>query len=120
MVAFRKLRSKFHDDWCSKCYCPMREVDRKLFMLPMMVGHYVSHSNPAYYQKNLVPVDCKADIPTGMYACGVIVYHCSDCGNHVVKLSIFLPVRDKEQYDDAFLFEHGELDDFLAKNHILF
>ncbi len=120
MGVFNKIRSKFHDDWCSKCYTPMREVNRKLFMLPMMVGHYVSHDKAEYYKKNLVPVEKKADIPTGMYACGVIVYHCSDCSNHVVKLSIFLPVRNQEQYEDAYLFEHGELDDFLKEQGILF
>lgn len=82
-------------------------------MLPMMVGHYVAHKDADYYKKNLVPVDKKADIPTGMYACGIIEYKCPKCCHRAVKLSIFLPVRDQEKPEDAYLFENGEMDDFL-------
>lgn len=113
MGILRKAKALFHDDWCSKCQSEMNVEKKKLYMLPMMVGHYTSHSSPDYYKKNLVPVLKKADIPTGMYACGVISYKCPKCCNRAVKLSIFLPVRDQEKPEDAFLFEKGELDDFL-------
>ena len=84
-------------------------------MLPMTVGHYVSHENPDYYKKNLMKVSCKAEIPTATYACGITVYECQECGHRAVKLSIFLPVRDIEKPEDAFYFEKGELDDFIWK-----
>lgn len=64
MGIFRKLREKFHDDWCSKCQNPMDEKKRTLYMLPMRVGHYVSHESAEYYRKNLIKVSHKADIPT--------------------------------------------------------
>jgi len=113
MGFFRKIQAKFHDDWCSKCQNVMDERKRKLYMLPMMVGHYVSHSEPEYYKNNLVLVNRKADIPKGRYACGIVLYRCPMCSHQAVKLSIFLPVRDQEKHEDAFYFENGEMDDFI-------
>ncbi len=114
MGLFRKLREKFHDDWCSQCTAEMEVVHRQLYALPtMMVGSYVSHSDPGYYKEHLVKVERKAEIPTGMYACGIIVYRCPQCGHRAVKLSVFLPVRDQEKLEEGFYFENGELDDFI-------
>ncbi len=113
MGFFRKLQALFHDDWCSICKTEMAETKRQLHMLPMTVGNYTAHSDAAYYKKNLVKVEKKAEIPAGYYACGIIAYQCPACGHRAVKLSIFLPVRDQEQYEDAYLFEKGEMDDFL-------
>lgn len=115
MGIFRKMKSIFHDDWCNKCQSQMDERMRKLYMLHMTVGHYTSHKNADYYKNNLVKVNRKADIPVGTYACGAIMYECPNCGNRAVKLSIFLPVRDIEKYEDAIYFENGELDEFLFK-----
>ncbi len=113
MGFLRKFRAVFHDDWCRKCQSQMEEKNRQLYMLPMTVGHYISHENADYYKKNLMKVNCKADIPTGTYACGMIHYHCPECGHNATKLSIFLPVRDVEKNEDAFLFDNGEMDDFI-------
>ena len=113
MGIIRKMRAVFHDDWCKNCTSEMEVVEKQLFMLPMMVGHYVSHTNPSYYIQNLVKVDKKSDIPTGYYACGIKKYRCKKCGYKMVHLSIFLPVRDYEKMEDAFIFENGELDTFL-------
>lgn len=113
MKFLRKARSIFHDDWCSKCYEPMDVYKKELYMLPMMVGHYVSHTNPNYYKKNLIKVNSKKEIPVGTYACGIYVYKCPACSHKATKLSIFLPVRDVEKSEDAFLFENGEMDDFI-------
>ena len=38
-----------------------------------------------------------------------------ECGHRVVKLLIYLPVRDRKKYEDAYLFEHGELDDLIFR-----
>lgn len=116
MKMLKKIQSIFHDDWCKKCYTKMDVFDRHLYMLPMSVGHYVSHSDASYYKKNLYKVTRKADIPTGMYACGITRYKCSKCGYRVTKLSIFLPVRDQEKYEDFLYFEDGEFDEFLLLN----
>jgi len=116
MGLFKKMQSIFHADWCSICQCQMKEKKRQLYMLPMIVGHYVSHDDPNYYKKNLIKVNCKADIPTGTYACGAIIYECPQCGNRIVKLSIFLPVRDEEKYEDSICYKNGELDDFIWKS----
>jgi hypothetical protein len=115
MGFIRKICSVFHDDWCSKCQSKMDERKRQLYMLPMTVGHYVSHSNLDYYKQNLIKVNYKADIPTGTYACGIIVYECPKCNHRAVKLSIFLPVRDEEKYEDGMYLENGEMDDFIWK-----
>ncbi len=109
-----KIKSKFKDDWCEKCTAPMRLEKKQLYMLPTMtVGHYVSHDDPNYYYQNLVKVDKKADIPTGFYACGTYIYHCDKCGRDVAKLVVFLPVRDAEQVEEAFLYEDPDLLKFL-------
>lgn len=114
MGLFRNLREKFHDDWCSECTAEMEPIRRQLYALPTMtVGHYVCHEDPEYYKKHLVPVDKKAEIPTGMYACGITAYRCPQCGHRAVKLSVFLPVRDVEKAEQGLYFEHGEMDDFL-------
>lgn len=114
MGILRKMRAAFHDDWCSRCQTQMVEKGRRLFAMPdMRVGHYVSHKESEYYRKKLHPVSCKADIPSGMYACGLIAYQCPQCSHRMVKASIFLPVRDQEKAEEAILFEKGELDDLL-------
>ncbi len=111
---FRRLREKFHDDWCSQCTAQMDVVKKRLFALPTMtVGHYVSHREGEYLVRNLVPVERKAEIPTGMYACGLIAYRCPECGHRSVKAQIFLPVRDMEKTEESILFERGEVDSLL-------
>ncbi len=113
MGFFRKLRSVFHDDWCSKCQNVMDEEHKRLYMLPMVVGHYVSHENADYYKNNLIPVNRKEDIPTATYACGIKVYRCPECLHQAVKVVTFLPVRDQEKYEEVLYFDKGEMDDFV-------
>ena len=110
MSVFRKLLAIFHDDWCRECQNQMEEKSKKLYMLPMTVGHYVSHNDPEYYRKNLISVNRKSDIRVGNYACGIKVYRCPECLHELVKLSIFLPVRDQEKYEEVIYFENNELD----------
>lgn len=108
---FRRLREKFHDDWCSQCTAVMEVAKKRLFALPTAtVGHYTSHREAEYLIEHLVPVGKKAEIPTGMYACGLIAYRCPQCGHRAVKAEIFLPVRDQEKVEENILFEHGEVD----------
>ena len=59
------------------------------------------------------PVEKKAQIPTGMYACGMHVYRCPQCAHRAVKLTVFLPVRDQEKTEQLLYFEDGEMDDFI-------
>ncbi len=94
------------------------EVERKqLYAMPdQFVGHYVSHDDPEYYRTNLVPVHRKSDIPTGTYACGLILYRCPYCGHTAVKVCVFLPVRDVEKAEQYLYFDHGELDDFVRQS----
>ena len=94
----------------------MGETFRQLYVLPMMVGHYSPHKDAEYYKRNLRRISCRADILPGVYACEIIAYRCSGCGRQVVKLSIFLPVRDQDKWEDSYFFEHGELDDFLRQS----
>lgn len=91
----------------------MNKTLQRLYMLPMCVGHYSAHESPEYYKHHLRQVACRADIPPGVYACEVTAYQCPDCGRRIVKLLVFLPVREWEKREDVYLFEHGELDDFL-------
>lgn len=113
----RKLRSKFHDDWCSQCTQVMHVERKQLYAMPdQLVGHYVSHSEPSYYKTHLTPVERKRDIPTGMYACGLTLYRCPHCGHTAVKVSVFLPVREVEKIEDGFYFEQRELDSFVRES----
>ena len=114
MGLFRNMRAAFHDDWCSKCKSQMDVVKKQLYALPTMtVGHYRANDDPAYYKKHLVPIEKKAQVPTGMYACGIHAYRCPECGHRAVKLTVFLPVRDQEKVEQLLYFEDGEMDDFL-------
>lgn len=113
MGIFRKIRAAFHDDWCTECRIELDRTGKQLYLLPMTVGHYVSHSDAAYYRNNLRPVSGKAEIPAGVYACGIIAYRCPECGRRMTKLSIFLPVREEEKYEETLCFTKGELDDFI-------
>ena len=115
MGLFRKMRAMFHEDWCNLCQSEMDVLHKQLYALPdMMVGHYISHESPEYYKNHLVPVAKKAEIPSGMYACGCHAYRCPQCGNRRTKLTIFLPVRDQEKIEEIIFFDHGELDGFLS------
>lgn len=93
------------------------EIERKqLYAMPdQLVGHYVSHSDPNYYKTHLTPVSRKSDIPTGMYACGLILYRCPNCGHTAVKLSVFLPVREEEKVEECLYFDKREMDDFVRQ-----
>lgn len=118
MSFFRKIRSIFHGDWCKECTEVMDITKKQLYMLPVLVDHYISHNDATYYKNNLIKVNRKADIPIGYYACGITVYCCPKCDYKCVKLSIFLPVRDQEKYEDTVYFENGEMDDFIYKSAI--
>lgn len=114
---FRRLRGKFHDDWCSRCTAPMDIVRKQLYAMPdQIVGHYVCHDDAEYYKTHLTAVARKADIPAGMYACGLIAYRCPNCGHRAVKVSVFLPVRDEEKPEQTLYFEQGELEGFLRES----
>lgn len=116
MGLFKKAKAWLRDDYCTGCTEPMNLLKKQLFALPnMTVGHYEDHDDPNYYETNLVKVTKKADIPAGIYACGAYLYQCPKCQKKVVKLTIFLPVRDQEQVDGVELFENGEMVDFLEK-----
>lgn len=114
---FRRLRERFHDDWCSRCTAPMDIMRKQLYALPdQTVGHYVPHADAAYYNSHLQPVRRKADIPPGMYACGLIAYRCPHCGHKAVKATVFLPVRNEELPEQALYFENGELEQFMRES----
>ena len=105
---------QYQDDWCRSCKCAMEKHRKQLYALPnVSVGHYVERKEPDYYKKNLHPVNRKADIPSGMYACGAIQYRCPQCGKRLTVLDPFLPVRDEEKHEGTIVFRNGELDDFL-------
>lgn len=113
---FRKLRAKFHDDWCERCTQVMEVARKQLYAMPdQLVGHYVSHSEADYYKAHLTPVERKSDIPTGMYACGLTLYRCPNCGYTAVKVCAFLPVRDEEKIEECLYFDRGELDSFVRQ-----
>lgn len=109
MGIFKKVRAALRDDWCSKCCEPMDHEEKQLFFLPQRVGHYRKHEDVEYYLENLELVEKKADIPTGYYACGAYVYFCPRCAKRIVKLLIFLPVRDEEMIEDVHVFEDERL-----------
>ncbi len=114
MGIIRKMRAVFHEDWCNLCQSEMDVMHKQLYALPdMTVGHYSSHKDPGYYRKHLVPVDKKAQIPAGVYACGIHIYRCPKCGNRRTMLTLFLPVRDQEKVEEILYFDNGELDSFI-------
>lgn len=116
MGLLSRIKAAFRDDCCCECKQVMDVSFKQLFALPdQMVGHYVQHDQPNYYKTHLVKITKKADVPTGMYACGMHVYRCTNCGHKAVKLTIFLPVRNEEKVEQVLLFNHGEMDDFVLK-----
>lgn len=113
MSILKKAKAWLHDDWCTECVAPMEAQKKRLFLLPMTVGHYETYDTAHYYRKNLIPVTKKSDIPAGTYASRLYLYHCPACGKNVVKVVNFLPVRDQEQIEETFLFEDQDLYDFI-------
>ncbi|MCI8873180.1 MAG: hypothetical protein HFH51_10055 [Lachnospiraceae bacterium] len=78
MGFLRKIRAVFHENWCNLCQSEMDVMHRQLYALPdLTVGHYSSHESPEYYRKHLIPVTKKAEIPAGIYACGL--HYPRDC-----------------------------------------
>ena len=76
-------------------------------------GHYESHTEVRYFKRALWPVEEREDIPAGTYACRALEYRCPRCGRRRVKLSVFLPVRDKNKMEETILFDDGEQMEFL-------
>ncbi len=113
MNLFQKIKSKFKDDVCEGCGGKCTETFKQLYMLDQTVGHYARYENPSYYKKNLYKVEKKTDIPSGVYACGITEYTCQECHKKLVKLSIFLPVRDQEMHETPVYYRNGEMDDFI-------
>lgn len=113
MGLLQTLRAAFRDDYCDRCKVQAEEAGRRLFALPMTVGHYSSHKEADYYRRNMYPVTDKAEIPAGVYACHAVRYRCPDCGRQFVKLTVFLPVREQEKFEEALLFREGELNDIV-------
>ncbi len=109
----KKIKSKFKDDICEACGGDCRVTYKQLYLMDQTVGHYVRHENASYYKKNLYKIEKKSDIPSGVYACGITEYTCDDCHKNLVKLAIFLPVRDQEMYETPIYFKNGEMDDFI-------
>lgn len=93
----------------------MNDTGQRIYALPMMVGNYSSHKDADYFRTHLRKVDHKEDIPAGMYACRAVAYRCPECGYRTVKLTVFLPVRDQEKFEEIVCFENGELDEFLSE-----
>ena len=107
---FRKIRRLFQDDLCSDCASKMEMTRKQLYAMPTQWGgHYGPHTDAVFYKRNLTLVKKKADIPVGMYACGLIAYRCPQCGHRTVKASIFLPVRGEEKMEQTLYFDQGEL-----------
>ncbi len=117
MSFFRKIRAPFHEDWCNECGATMDVMQKQLFMLPVMVDQYEPTKKASYFTSNLIKVGKKSEIPVGYYACGAHSYRCPDCGAKLVRLSVFLPVRDEEKYEDFIFFKNGEMDEFLRRNY---
>lgn len=114
MGFLRRIRAVFHENWCNLCQSEMDVMHKQLYALPdLTVGHYSSHESPEYYRKHLVPVTKKAEIPAGIYACGLHAYRCPQCGHRRVQLTVFLPVREEEKTEEILFFDHGELDDLI-------
>ncbi len=120
MGLFRKIKNRMREDWCSKCQDEMNLAGKQLYALPtMMVGHYIAHEDAAYYRNNLVPIRKKAEIPTGMYACGIHHYRCPLCGDHVYRLTVFLPVRDEEKLEQKLCYGYEEMGAFFEDTYMV-
>lgn len=114
MGLVERWRRRRRADWCRKCKCEMERVDGRLFAMPgVSVGHYTERREPEYYREHLCPVEEKAEIPPGMYACGAARYRCPRCGRQLTLMDPFLPVREAEKHESLVLFSEGELDEFL-------
>ncbi len=109
-----KLYACFHRNCCESCLCEQDLVREQLYALPtMQVGRYIRCSDVRYYRRALEKVRSKTEIPTGMYACRIQKYLCPKCGKKMVRLTIFLPVRDKEMVEQVLYYNDGEMDGFI-------
>ncbi len=119
MSIFKKAKAWLLDDWCTECVTQMNLRKKQLFCLPMTVGHFTDYEDPHYYTTHLTKVSKKADIPVGVYACGAHLYQCPKCQKKLVKLTIFLPVRDQEQIDGIHVFDDPNIIKLIEECSIL-
>lgn len=110
MGIFNALNKYFKDNWCSSCKAEMPAISQQLYWMPVSVGHYKSHKDAEFFLKNLGPVADKGDIPIGYYACRAKMYRCPGCGQRIAVLTVFLPVRDQEKFEETVFFKNGEVD----------
>ena len=109
-----RIYACFHSDCCGSCQSRLKLEREQLYALPCRtVDRYVRCDDAGFYKRALVKVKGKADIPTGMYACRVHRYRCPMCGKKMVRLTVFLPVRDEEMVEQILRFEDGEMDGFI-------
>lgn len=101
---------------CSVCKGIMEPGEERLYAIPsVMVGHYTRREHGKWYRDNLVPIDAKSQIPTGMYGARVRFFKCPGCGKERAVITPFLPVRDAEKTELPVALEYLELDAFLGR-----
>ncbi len=101
---------------CKVCKAILEKREERLYAMPgVYVGHYKEHPHGAWYRDNLVPIDSKAQIPTGIYAARVELFKCPRCGKEKAVVHPFLSVRDSEVTEFPVTLEYLELDAFLGR-----
>lgn len=110
MGVFSAITKRFKSNWCGNCKTEMATMYKRLYWMPMTVGHYAEHKDAGYYLKNLKPLMNIAQIPAGYYACDASMYRCSGCGRRITVMTPFLQVRNEEKTESHIIFENGELD----------
>ena len=82
---------------CKVCKSLLEKREERLYAMPKItVSHYTPHDKGSWYRDNLVPVESKSQLPSGMYAARVELWRCPSCGKEKAIVRPFLPVRGSE------------------------
>lgn len=101
---------------CKICKSALEKRSETLYAMPRVyVGHYKEQTHGAWYRENLIPVESKAQIPTGVYAARVELWRCPQCGKEKAVIRPFLPVRGNEMAELPVTLEYLELSAFLGQ-----
>lgn len=102
-----RLREKRGESVCIFCKALASRISQKpyLFLIPVFFGEFYEDEEN-YLRTHMKPIGGTEQIPTGMRACYVEVYHCPRCDKRHVVVKDFLRVRGEDYTKRVYRFPY--------------
>lgn len=100
-------RTKKGENTCIYCKAAASKVSMYtyLFLIPVSFGETYENAQK-YLLSHMKPIGGKEQIPSGMRACYVEVYNCSQCDKKHVVVKDFLQVRGEDYIKGTYEFAY--------------